>query len=61
MRFMFFISFLFFAIGALGLVRALKTEDPWLLGLSLFLWMASMFFEMIIMKDEVKELRENKE
>ncbi len=54
MRIEFILSSIFFIVGALGIVKALMDKDPWLLGLGTLLWWGCLFFEILIIKQDVK-------
>ena len=61
MRIEFFLSLFFFLIGTLGLIYGLIYEDPLLISMGAVLWVGMLFFDMMIMRQDIKGLYKEKE
>ncbi len=48
-------SWIFFLVGTVGIIYSIRNSDPMLLAESSILWIGMLFFEMLIIKDDLKE------
>ena len=48
-------SMFFFVIGTLAIVTGIKNVEPMLVALGSILWVGSLFFEVMMIKQDVRE------
>lgn len=48
------LSLVFLIVGGIAIIVGVKTLNPMMLAQGAILWIGTLFFEMIVMKDQIK-------